>query len=508
MLTVDLVRRGAARFGPRTAVRFGAESLTYAQVDAAANAMARVLHAHGAEPGSRVALLMGNGLWSIAMDFACLKAGVTRVPLNARLSAVEQGRMLDETGVRLLVHDAALAERAAELAAAHGVTTLGLGAPGAAGGPDLLAAMEDVPTTDPNLPANPQDPILLLYTSGTTGTLKAVEHTQASYAAIVTNILTNLVGPARDSVMLHAASLIHASGTFVLPYWLRGGESVVLSGFEPQGYVDAIARYRATEINLVPTMIGMLLSSGVAQKADVASLRTAIYGASPMPRPVIEQAMDVWGPRFAQYYGQTEAPLCLTVLDATDHGDATLLGSCGQPALDAQVVVTDDDGVPVAPGEIGEIRVRAPFTMAGYHAAPELNAEMFAGDGWLRTRDMARTDERGYLYLVDRRSDMIITGGYNVYPREVEDVLLAQPSVAQAVVVGAPDDTWVEAVTAFVVPAPGAVVDEAALQAAVRDRLAGYKVPKAVRAVDSVPLSPVGKVLRRALREPLWEGRK
>ena len=508
MLTVDLVRRGAARFGPRTAVRCGTESLTYAQVDDAANAMARVLHAHGAEPGARVALLLGNGLWSVAMDFACLKAGVTRVPLNARLSAAEQGRMLEETDVRLLVHDAALAERAGELAAALGVATLGLGAPGAAGGPDLLTAMQEVSTVDPHLPARPGDPILLLYTSGTTGTLKAVQHTQASYAAIVANILTNLVSPARDSVMLHAASLIHASGTFVLPYWLRGAESVVLPGFEPQSYVDAIARYRATEINLVPTMLGMLFSTGVAQRADVSSLRTAIYGASPMPRPVIEQAMDAWGRRFAQYYGQTEAPLCLTVLDAQDHADATLLGSCGQPALDAEILVTDDAGAPVTPGEIGEIRVRAPFTMAGYHAADDLNAEMFAGDGWVRTRDMARVDERGYLYLVDRRSDMIITGGYNVYPREVEDVLLAQPSVAQAVVVGAPDDTWVEAVTAFVVPAPGATLDEAVLQAAVRDRLAGYKVPKTVRAVDSVPLSPVGKVLRRALREPLWEGRR
>lgn len=508
MLTVDLVRRGAARFGPRTAVRFGAESLTYAQVDQAANAMARVMDVHGADPGSRVALLMGNCLWSIAMDFACLKAGVTRVPLSARLSAAEQGRMLEETGVRLLVHDAARTDRAGELAEAHGIATLGLGTRGAVGGPDLLVAMQEVSGADPNLPARPEDPILLLYTSGTTGTPKAVEHTQAGYAAIVANILTNLVSPGRDSVMLHAASLIHASGTFVLPYWLRGAESVVLPGFEPQGYVDAIARYRATEINLVPTMIGMLLGSGVAEGADVSSLRTAIYGASPMPRPVIEQALDVWGHRFTQYYGQTEAPLCLTVLDAEDHGDPALLGSCGQPALDAEILVTDDAGTPVAPGQIGEIRVRAPFTTAGYHAAPELNAEMFAGDGWLRTRDMARVDERGYLYLVDRRGDMIVTGGHNVYPREVEDVLLSQPSVAQAVVVGAPDDAWVEAVTAFVVPAPGAAVDEVALQAAVRDELAGYKVPKEVRVVDSVPLSPVGKVLRRALREPLWEGRR
>ncbi|WP_019630130.1 AMP-binding protein [Actinomadura atramentaria] len=507
MLTVDLVRRGAARFGPRTAVLHGGESLTYAQVDRAANAMAHVLFAHGVSPGDRVGLLLGNGLWSIPVDFACLKAGVARVPLNARLAAAEQARMLRETGVRVLVHDAALGERAAELAGLlDGLRTIGLGAEGAAGGPDLLAAMRDARTDDPMLPAEPDDPVLFLYTSGTTGRLKAVEHTQANYAAITANILANLVSPGRDSVMLHAASLIHASGTFVLPYWLRGGAAAVLGGFDPDEYADAIPRHGVTEINLVPTMIGMLLSSGAAGRADVSTLRTVVYGASPMPRPVITEAMELWGPRFVQYFGQTEAPLCMTVLDAEDHRDPSLLGSCGHPAVDAELLLTDDDGIPVAPGEIGEIRVRAPFGMKGYHDAPELNAEMLAPGGWIRTRDMARADERGYLHLVDRRSDMIITGGYNVYPKEVEDVLLEHPSVAQCVVVGAPDPTWVEAVTAFVVPAPGARVDEAELRAAARARLAGYKVPKSVRVVDSVPLSPVGKVLRRALRDPLWAG--
>ena len=372
---------------------------------------------------------------------------------------------------------------------------------------DLVAEMGQASDADPRLPAGADDPVLVIYTSGTTGTLKAVVHTQASWAAITANVLANLVSPGRDSVMLHAASLIHASGTFVLPYWIRGGCAAVLSGFDPETYLGDLARHRATEINLVPTMLGMLLNSGAAERADVSSLRTALYGASPMPRPVLEQVLGLWGHRLMQYYGQTEAPLAITVLDADDHRDPALLGSCGHPSVDAEVTVTGGDGTPVAAGEVGEVRVRAPFGMAGYYGAPDLTAETITADGWIRTRDLGRMDDRGYLTLVDRSSDMIITGGYNVYPREVEEALLAHPAVTGAAVVGAPDDTWVEAVTAFVTLRPGASTSEDELRQAVRARLAGYKVPKTVQVIDAIPMSPVGKVLRRALREPLWDGR-
>jgi acyl-CoA synthetase (AMP-forming)/AMP-acid ligase II len=210
-----------------------------------------------------------------------------------------------------------------------------------------------------------------------------------------------------------------------------------------------------------------------------------------------------------QYYGQTEAPLCQTLLDKDDHAEGgDLLGSCGQPAVDADIRITDGDGNPVAQGEIGEIRVRAPFTMAGYYNAPDLNRETITEGGWVRTRDMARADDRGYLYLVDRASDMIITGGYNVYPREVEDALLSHPAVAECAVVGAPDPTWVEAVTAFVVFRAGATASEAELRQVVRDRLAGYKVPKQVRVVRTIPKSAVGKIMRRMLRDPLWSDKR
>ena len=230
-----------------------------------------------------------------------------------------------------------------------------------------------------------------------------------------------------------------------------------------------------------------------------------------MPRPTIERALKLWGPRFIQYYGQSEAPLFITVLTKEDHvgpGADKRLAACGRPSVDCEIRLIDEDGRDVAPGDSGEIVLRAPFAMAGYYNAPELNAQTIMPGHWIRTRDVGRFDEDGYLYLVDRTSDMIVTGGYNVYPREVEDALAAHPAVREVVVVGIPDDKWGEAVAAFVAIRNGTSAEEAELIAFARDRLAGYKVPKSVRFIDDVPKSPVGKLLRRAVRDPFWAGRE
>jgi acyl-CoA synthetase (AMP-forming)/AMP-acid ligase II len=508
MLTIDMARAGARWHRDRVAVRAGDQRATFGEVDELSSRLANVLIGLGVSAGQRIGLLLGNGLHTITVDFACLKARVTRVPLNARLSETEHARMLTDADVRLLVHEPAYAERAAGLRSAiDGLVTLSLG-PSDADSPDLLDAAANSSPADPMLPARPDDVILALYTSGTTGTLKAARHTQASYAAIVRNILLNLVSPAPDDVMLHAAPLIHASGTFVLPFWLRGASAAVLPGFEPEAWLDALVRHRVTHTNLVPTMLQMLLASGATAEQG-ASLRSVIYGASPMPRPTIEAAMELWGPVFTQYYGQTEAPLAITVLRAEDHiGAHAPLSAAGRPAVDAQVRLIDADGADVPAGEAGEIAVRAPFTMAGYLDAPELDAATWLGDGWLRTRDVGRFDDAGLLHLIDRTSDMIITGGYNVYPREVEDALLSHPAVVEAAVVGASDPTWVESVVAFVVVRPGAQLDRDVLAGHVRARVAGYKVPKRIEVVESVPKSAVGKILRRELRDRLRsEGR-
>ncbi|MFM9379034.1 AMP-binding protein [Gordonia sp. VNK21] len=497
------IRRGAAAYADRPAVYVGDDVLTFREVNERANLIAHRLLQAGVGKGAHVALLVNNGLNSIPMEFAAIKTGLVRVPLNARLSLDEHAAMVEGSAASVLVADDSLIDRAGELAERNpGIAVYGLGT--ARGGVDDLLAPAREPVGEPAVELSPDDPTLMLYTSGTTGTLKAVVHTQGSYGAICTNILANLLDPQRDSVMLHAASLIHASGTFVLPYWVRGGASAVLPGFEPSAFTAAIERYRVTEINLVPTMFAMLLNSGALETTDLTSLRKVIYGASPMPRPVLERSLQVFGPIMAQYYGQTEAPLVIASLDETDHGDRSLWGACGLPSTDVDLKLIDDDGNAVPTGQIGEITVRAPFQMAGYYGADELNAATITADGWIRTRDLARFDERGYLHLVDRTSDMIISGGYNVYPREVEDALSAHPAVAECAVVGAPDDKWVEAVTAFVTLKPGADAGEDELIDFVRGRIAAHKAPKQVHFIEAIPKSAVGKVLRRALREPLW----
>jgi acyl-CoA synthetase (AMP-forming)/AMP-acid ligase II len=275
--------------------------------------------------------------------------------------------------------------------------------------------------------------------------------------------------------------------------------------------LEAIAATRPTAINLVPTMLGMLLEAPDIAAADMSSVQTIVYGASPMPRATIERALALWGPRFVQYYGQTEAPLCITVLRKEDHvgeGAAERLLACGQPSVECEIRLLDDEDNDVAAGQPGEIAVRAPFGMVGYLDAPEINAHTLLPGGWIRTRDVGRFDERGYLYLVDRTSDMIVTGGYNVYPREVEDALATHPSVREVVVVGLPDEKWGESVTAFVALRRDCPPDETELIEHARTRLAGYKIPKSVRFIDEVPKSAVGKLLRRAVREPFWAGRE
>jgi len=510
MLMTELVRRGAVYFGPRTAVMYGNDTLTFTQVDELSNQIARVfIGPLGLPVGSRVGLLLNNSVYTIPVDFGFAKARLSRVPLNARLSAAEQKQMLEGAGVGILLHGVDLAERARELAAmVSGLKVISIGDP--SNPEDLLALAKAQSGELPDRKPEADDIVITIFTSGTTGKLKAVEHTQASWAGMTMNILMNHDVREGD-IMLHAASMIHASGCFVLPYWIRGGTAAVLPGFTPASYIDAIERWKPTALNMVPTMLGMLLDQPGIAEADFSSVRSVIYGASPMPRPTIDRALKLWGPRFLQYYGQTEAPVFITHLTREDHvgpGAAQRLAACGRPSIDCEIRLVDEDGNDVPAGEIGEIALRSPFMMRGYYDAPELNAQMALPGGWIRTRDVGRFDENGYLYLVDRTSDMIVTGGYNVYPREVEDVMAAHPAVREVVVVGIPDDKWGEAVAAFIALRAGESADDAALVAFARERLAGYKVPKAVHFIDEVPKSPVGKLLRRAVRDPFWKGRE
>lgn len=504
MLVTEMIARGALHHRDRIALRFGTKEMRFGEVDDLSNRLANALISRlGLAPLERIALLLGNGLHSIPIDFACVKARLTRVPLNSRLSPAEQIRMIADSGVRTLVFGPGHEERAAAIAAAvPGLRCLGLGA-----GEDLLAIAPDFDDTPPPRKCEPDDDILSLYTSGTTGSLKAVRHTQHTYSAVVLNVLANLVDPKPGDMILHAASLIHASGTFVMPFWLRGGISGILPGFDPPSYLEAVERWRPVALCLVPTMLQMLFEQPHIESVDMSSVETILYGASPMPRPLIERVLALWGPRLVQFYGQTEAPLAIACLAKEDHDLAhpERLTSCGRPGVETEIRLVDERGEDAPPGEPGEIAVRAPYVMKGYRDEA-LNREAFLPGGWLRTRDVGRFDADGFLYLIERTSDMIVTGGYNVYPREVEDVLCGHRAVIEAAVIGIPDEVWGEAVTGFVTCRE--TVEEGELIAFARERLAGYKVPKSVRFVGEIPKSPVGKPLRRALRDPFWAGKE
>ena len=500
---LELIKRGARHYPERTALVFGERTMTFAEVDQLSSQLVNALHALNAGQGAKVALLLNNGLYSVPVDFACVKSGINRVPLNARLTLAEHLKMLQETGCSALVFGADLQDRAQALNAAlpelvcHGIDAC------MPGGADLIVEAARQATTAPLIEVSPDDVVLTLFTSGTTGTLKAAQHTQASYAAICKNVLMNLVAVRHDDAMLHAASLIHASGVFVLPFWLRGAKTVIMPAFHPTAFLQSIARERITAVNMVPTMLQMLLDHPDIADTDVSSLRQVIYGASPIPRPLLERAIALWGrERFWQYYGQTEWPLAITVLRPEDHV-GELLGACGKPSVEVEIRLIDEHGNDVAPGASGEIAVRGPSTMAGYYNAPALNAETFLPGGWLRTRDIGVFDARGFLHLKDRTSDMIVTGGYNVYPREIEDALSSHPAVAECAVVGLKDPKWVEAVTAVVALKPGHAASEQELIAFVSARVASYKSPRRVIFVDAIPKTAVGKLNRKALRDSL-----
>lgn len=501
---LELIRRGARQHSSRIAIVYGEQQLSFAEVNSLSTQLAHALATKGLQQHDRVGLLVNNSLLSVPLDFACVKAGLNRVPLNSRLSVAEHAKMLTDTGCSYLVVGEGLEQRAEELKVElPQLNCLGLNA-ALDKTTDLFEIAKNQPVEDLEIEIHPDDIVLTIFTSGTTGVLKAAQHTQASYASICRNVLLNLMAITLDDAMLHAASLIHASGVFVLPFWLRGGRTVILPNFEPTTYLTVLQAQRITAINMVPTMLQMLIEHPQFSKTDVSALKYVIYGASPMPRTVIEKAMSIWGAhRFWQYYGQTEVPLCLTVLRPEDHTVELIGSSCGQPCIDVELRLLDDQGRDVSIGELGEINVRTPSATLSYYNAVELNAETFTCDGWVRTRDLGVFDEHGFLHLKDRKSDMIITGGYNVYPLEIENCLLTHPAVRECVVFGLPHEKWVEMVTAAVVIRDTMQVNESDLIAHVAEQLAPYKKPQYIVFVKEIAKTAIGKLNRRAMREML-----
>lgn len=369
-------------------------------------------------------------------------------------------------------------------------------------GEDLIRLAESMPTglLKPET-FSPDDPARMSYSGGTTGKPKAIVATQRNVMYAVTIMMAEWEWPETPR-MLVCSPLSHAGAAVFLPVLLKGGSLVVLPGFEPESVMRAIQSYSINTTLVVPTMLYALMDHPSFGKFDLSSLETVFYGSSLILPTRLQEAIRKFGNIFFQFYGQAEAPMTVAVLrkDEHDPDDLDRLSCCGRPVPWIRVELLDDDGLPVAEGLPGEICVRGPLVMDGYYNKPDETAEALSG-GWLHTGDVAVMDSHGFLRIVDRKKDMIVTGGFNVYPREIEQVISTHPGVADCAVVGIAHQKWGEAVTAFVVEREGAQVNKSELQALVKKKKGAIHTPKDVRFIAAIPLTAVGKPDKKALRQ-------
>ena len=499
------------RFADKEAVIDGAYRATFAQhLDRTMRLAGGMAKRLGIEPGDRVAVMALNGHDYLTLYHAAFFGAGVLNPLNLRLAPKELEFILGDSGTKVCFVDAIFApliDKVREAAGIEQVVLLGAGdVPHDVGIDEVVAAGE------PTMPTEPEedDPVILMYTGGTTGLPKGVliDHR----AAMLDTYKIGCRWPfTEEHVYLHQTPMFHAAsfgGVLTIP--AVGGATTFVPMFDPGQVIDVIDEHKVTTTVMVPTMVQMMLEHPSFAPERLASLTALTYGASPMPTALLERLLSLF-PHLdiLQGYGMTETCGLTTVLSADDHrAGGELLKSAGRPVPGTTISIQDPHGAILGPNEVGEVCSRGGNHMREYWNRPDETATALAGD-WLHTGDAGRIDERGYLYLVDRVKDMIVTGGENVYSAEVENALTAHPAVAQAAVIGIPSDQWGEAVHAVIVLHPGQSVSEDELKAWCRDRIAGYKVPKSFEFRDEpLPLSGAMKVLKRDLRAPYWEGRE
>jgi len=498
-----LHRRATADPG-RPALLAGAEAVAgYAAFHARAAGLGAALAARGIAPGDRVAIFMKNCPEYLVALFGIWQAGAAAVPVNAKLHQREAGFILADAGARLAFVTPALAEGlagAAQDVALIDAQGAGFAALCAGDGPAAPA------------PRAPGDLAWLFYTSGTTGRPKGVRITHEMLLLMSLSYLADVDEVREGDAALYAAPMSHGAGLYAPVHVLRGTahRCPPSGGFDAGEVLALSAAQGSVSMFMAPTMVRRLTDAARAAGDRAPGIRSIVYGGGPMYRADIEEAVDWFGPKFIQIYGQGECPMCITALSRADVADRShprwreRLASVGRAQSAVEVRVGDGEGHPLPPGAVGEIMVRGRPVMPGYWQNPDATAKTIR-DGWLMTGDMGALDADGYLTLHDRSKDMIISGGTNIYPREVEEALLAHPAVHEVAVVGRPDPEWGEAVAAFVVPKPGAAPDAATLDAHCQAHIARFKRPKLWRFVDELPKNNYGKVLKTELRRMLGD---
>lgn len=515
MVVGDILRLNACNYPRKVGVVFGQKRFTWLEVNERVNRLANALVGLGLARGERLAIVSNNCNEFVETYFAAAKAGLVVVPMNVRLAAPEMTYILNQAGAKALVVQAPFAATmrsiAADVETLH--TIIGFG-PDHNCRQDYDALLEKASVRDPNVPVDENDLFVLFFTSGTTGRPKGamLSHRNNIMAAWVHS----------SEYRYTPKSIVHS----IPPSFFTGGwhaslvsgslraSTLVIDNFDPATVLDTMEREQITHTALVPTLLNMIVNDPSFPRRRYQLLRTSVIAGSPVHPSLLLSAENVFGKTWVIPFGMTETCATGCILrqeQATYEGEkVSTLSSVGMAEAGMSVRVTDDDGQPIQPGsgKVGEILLKGPTVMMGYWNSPEVTAEVLEPDGWFHTGDLVRVDEEGLVYVVDRKKDMIISGGINIFSREIEEVLFKHPAVLNAAVIGVPDDRWGEAVMAMIVPKPGAQPTKDEITEYCKQHLASYKKPAHVEFVASLPTTATGKILKRDLRKPYWEGRE
>ena len=496
----------ARRLPDHPAVTRSHKTIRYAELARRVGAIARALREDlRMQPGDRIVVCMENCAEFFEILFACWTGGLCAVPTNAKLHAKEIAHILDNSGAPLCFTTPGVHQKLIgldrEIPSLRAIICTGT---------DAYERLAAGPAISP-APIAPAERAWIFYTSGTTGRPKGAVLTHRNLLFMSHCYYADIDFVDAGDTMLHAAPLSHGSGLYALPQIFKGSHQVILSGsFDPEQVFEALMLYPSVSFFAAPTMVTRLVHSPESARADLRNLKTIIYGGGPMYVADLRRALDLFGPSLCQIYGQGESPMTITSLSKAMHADRAhpryeeLLGSCGVSRTGVAVKVVDAGDRELPPGEIGEVITRSDCVMAEYWANPQASAETLRG-GWLHTGDLGSMDEQGLLTLRDRSKDLIISGGSNIYPREIEEVLLGHPDVVEAAVVGRPHPEWGEEVVAFVVARSGATVEADALDKLCLDNIARFKRPREYRFVTTLPKNNYGKVVKTELRKQLDE---
>jgi acyl-CoA synthetase (AMP-forming)/AMP-acid ligase II len=509
-----LFTKSARTFPDRLAIAYGDYELSYQQANERINKLANGFRGLGIQKGSNVAILLHNCPEFLETLFACFKAGLGSVPINFRLHPKECSFIIDNSEAEAVVlgedfRDSLFALRKEMPRVKHYICIT-----------DPLEGMLPYETLLKTQPPRFTDEEVerdhlawLFYTSGTTGRPKGAMLTHHVLMVMTMNFFADMAPLGPDDVVLHAAPLSHGSGLYGIPNVAKAAANVILKSktFDPKVVFETIQRRRVTNMFMAPAMIKRLITSPEIDQYDLSSMRCINYGGAPIYEEDLKAAVKKLGQVFVQLFGQAESPMTISYLRKEEHllrgtaEEMKRLTSAGIPRTDLEVKIVDANDQELPSGEMGEIVVRGEVVMKGYWRNPEASAETLRG-GWLHTGDLGVVDEKGYVYILDRAKDMIISGGENIYSREIEDVILKHPAVFEVAVIGVPDEKWGEAIKAIVALKPGQKATGEEIINFCKDHMASYKKPKSVDFIEAIPKNPYGKVLKRELREKYWAG--